>query len=374
MGRDPTKTEVRELEVPDGCNNALCNFWRGVENIHTGYHGTTQFHVSQAAPMRRVQIEGSMQLGQGYSSGGYLSNSNIKGTINAASQQQWFNRNNNMSKWTGGAWSFVHLGCKGAPGNSCGHGAAHSNVGQTPIIAEKPYIIEDNNKYTLVVPGYEKNKSGYKWDGPEKEVSFDHVYVASEHDSASTINNKLKSVDYVVFQPGNYKFSEPIRITKKNQVILGIGMPTLQSTHGNSVIEVGDVTGVRVAGLIMEPGSNTPGETLLKWGTSASHGSESEPGVISDVFARVGGSNNSNSSQHQVKRMIQINSSHVIIDHTWLWRADHDVGGSVKYSRNYVASGLEVNGNNVKAYGLFVEHTLGDMVLWNGEDGEVYFY
>jgi len=41
MGRDPTLTEVRELEVPDGCNNALCNFWRGVENFHTGYHGTT---------------------------------------------------------------------------------------------------------------------------------------------------------------------------------------------------------------------------------------------------------------------------------------------------------------------------------------------
>jgi hypothetical protein len=59
-----------------------------------------------------------------------------------------------------------------------------------------------------------------------------------------------------------------------------------------------------------------------------------EPGVISDVFARVGGSNNSSNTQVQVKRMFQINSSHVIIDHTWLWRADHDVGGSVMNSHN----------------------------------------
>ena len=73
-------------------------------------------------------------------------------------------------------------------------------------------------------------------------------------------------------------------------------MPVLSSTHGNAVIEVGDHVGVRVAGIIMEPGSNTPGETLLKWGTKASSGSSSEPGVISDVFARVGGSNNSNNS------------------------------------------------------------------------------
>lgn len=54
LGRDPTKTEIREIASPDGCGNALCNFWRGVENIHTGKSGTTQWHVSQAAPMRRV--------------------------------------------------------------------------------------------------------------------------------------------------------------------------------------------------------------------------------------------------------------------------------------------------------------------------------
>jgi hypothetical protein len=375
LGRDPTKTEIRELEVPDGCNNALCNFWRSVENIHTGYHGTTQWHVSQAAPMRRVQIEGSIQLGQGYSSGGYLANSNIKGNINAASQQQWFNRNNNMSGWSGGAWSFVHLGCKGAPSNYCGHGAAHSNVDKTPIIAEKPYLIESNNKYSLVVPKYESNKQGYSWNSQnEDEIPFDRVYVANEHDSAATINNKFKQVDYVVLQPGHYNLSEPIKINKDRQVLLGIGMPTLTSTHGNAVVEVGDHVGVRVAGLLIEPGSNTPGETLLKWGTNASSGSEKEPGVLSDVFGRVGGPHHSSSTQVQVKRMVQINSSHVVLDHTWLWRADHDEGGSVYSSRNYVASGLEVNGNHVRGYGVFVEHTLGDMLRWNGEDGEVYFY
>ena len=57
-----------------------------------------------------------------------------------------------------------------------------------------------------------------------------------------------------------------------------------------------------------------------------------------------------------------------------MWRADHDVGGLVYSSHNPVATGIEVNGNFVRAYGLFVEHTLGDMVVWNGEDGEVYFF
>jgi len=72
--------------------------------------------------------------------------------------------------------------------------------------------------------------------------------------------------------------------------------------------------------------------------------------------------------------MMEINNQYVIIDHTWLWRADHDIAGSVKYSRNYVENGLQVNADNVKAFGLFSEHNLGDLVQWNGNNGEVYFY
>jgi hypothetical protein len=37
--------------------------------------------------MRRVQIEGDIQLGQGYASGGYLANTNVIGNLNGASQQ-----------------------------------------------------------------------------------------------------------------------------------------------------------------------------------------------------------------------------------------------------------------------------------------------
>ena len=62
--------------------------------------------------------------------------------------------------------------------------------------------------------------------------------------------------------------------------------------------------------------------------------------AISDVFARVGGRNDSKTSQMSAQRMMEINNKYVIIDHTWLWRADHDIGGLVKSSRNYVENGL----------------------------------
>ena len=72
--------------------------------------------------------------------------------------------------------------------------------------------------------------------------------------------------------------------------------------------------------------------------------------------------------------MMEINNKHVIIDHTWLWRADHDLGGIVYNRKNFVENGLQVNADSVKVYGLFSEQTLGDLVQWNGNYGEVYLY
>ena len=76
----------------------------------------------------------------------------------------------------------------------------------------------------------------------------------------------------------------------------------------------------------------------------------------------------------QSEVMVRIEADHVVTDNAWLWRADHDIAGLVKEGRNYVRTGLEVLGDNVTTYGLAVEHTLGDLVQWKGNDGRCYFY
>jgi len=72
--------------------------------------------------------------------------------------------------------------------------------------------------------------------------------------------------------------------------------------------------------------------------------------------------------------MAIVNTGYVIIDNTWFWRADHDVAGQVIDHRNPVDNGVIINGDHITAYGLAAEHTLADLVHWNGEYGEVYFY
>ena len=91
------------------------------------------------------------------------------------------------------------------------------------------------------------------------------------------------------------------------------------------------------------------------------------PISLHDVFFRVGGAGVGRASVN-----LRINSNDTIIDHTWIWRADH--GAGVGWTTNLSANGLVVNGNNVTAYGLFVEHHQQFQVLWNGNGGRTYFY
>src|SRR3989442_6115487 len=93
-----------------GANNtnctALVNFWRSLSNLtinvttpNFGCYSGEFWAVSQAAPMRRVHINGSTTLmdyctNPAYASGGFIADSEFDGsTVINGSQQQWITRN-----------------------------------------------------------------------------------------------------------------------------------------------------------------------------------------------------------------------------------------------------------------------------------------
>ncbi|MFL6700179.1 MAG: hypothetical protein ACJ8GJ_23655, partial [Vitreoscilla sp.] len=57
----------------------------------------------------------------------------------------------------------------------------------------------------------------------------------------------------------------------------------------------------------------------------------------------------------------------------WAWRADHG-SAATGWTVNTGDTGLLVNGANVLATGLFVEHYQKYQVLWNGENGKTIFF
>jgi hypothetical protein len=85
------------------------------------------------------------------------------------------------------------------------------------------------------------------------------------------------------------------------------------------------------------------------------------------VFFRIGGA-----AAGLATNSLIVNSNNTLIDHIWAWRADHGTG--VGWAVNKADTGLIVNGNNVLAEGLFVEHYQKYNVIWNGQGGRTIFF
>lgn len=359
--------------------NATQNFWRSIENIKiTPSNGKTQWAVSQAAPMRRVHIAGSMDLfdfdpywNAGWASGGYLADSIIDGKIVPASQQQWFSRNSRYSEWTNGVWNMVFVGDSNPPS---GHfpDPPYTVVNTTPIIREKPYLYINNaGQYQVFVPTLQTNTKGATWANgstPGTSIAIDQFYIAKPGTAtAASINAALSQGKHLLFTPGVYHLNQTIQINNPNTVVLGIGLPTLIPDNGVTAMKVADVDGVKIAGLLFDAGPvNSP--TLLQVGPSGSSQSHAvNPISLHDLFFRVGGA-----GVGKADISLEINSNHVIGDHFWIWRGDH--GDGVGWNTNVTKNGLVVNGNDVTIYGLFVEHYHQYQTLWNGNNGRTYFY
>ena len=353
--------------------SVLVNFWRSVENLTVipPADSVMVWGVSQAAPMRRVHIKGNLQLfDKGYASGGFLADSKVDGIITSGPQQQWFTRNTDMDQWIGGNWNMMFVGVNGAPAENWPE-LPYTTISVTPFVREKPFLAFNGTGFDISVPQLKKNSTGPDWGNgikSEKIISIDNFYIAKPGiDNAGSINSALKKGKHLLLTPGRYFLNESLKVTKKGTIVMGIGLATLIPENGNAALEISDVDGVTVCGLTIDAGK-VFSEKLFevgKPGSSKPH--TANPVFLYDIFFRVGGP-----AEGSARTCMTINSRDVVVDHIWLWRADH--GNGVGWDKNRAANGLIVNGDNVTIYGLFNEHFQEYQTLWNGNNGRVYFY
>ncbi len=412
LGKSPKDVELNNVHTPAALSgdNVTCNFWVGIENAtikdvdkNEDFYFWFKWAASQAAPARRMNIErrAFFQWGwEGYASGGYFADSRFQQLAGSYTQQQYYYRNCDFKAGAHGVnWNNVIQGSTGIVSgenyNVEDNGANLSEVtdlksgqgysnwakrGRTTVInetkktREKPFLYfdEDADEYKVFVPGIKYNSKGISWEsglGTGTSVSVEkYFYIAKpEKDNAATINKQIKAGKNILFTPGIYYVEKPIEINKANTILLGIGMATIQPTNSDSAIKIADVGGVEVAGLILDAGNKS--QTLLQAGEEGCNKDHSDnPTVLHDVIYRVGGAGHLG----RVESCQVINSNDVIIDHTWIWRADH--GDNTGWYANTSKNGLVVNGDRVTAYGLFCEHFQEYDILWRGEEGSTYFF
>ena len=364
---------------------ALDNFWRSLSNLTinvaggTGCQAATDFWaVSQAAPLRRVHINGLLSLmdycngAPDYASGGFIADSEFTGkSITNGSQQQWVTRNSDIDGWSNGVWNQVFCGDPGAPAQNFNNGGVYTTLATCPVTEEAPFLYTDSQgNDNVFVPAVQDNSSGPAWaSGTEAgtSVPLSKFFVANPDTSVLAINVALALGKDLILTPGVYDLDQPILVSRPDTVVLGLGMATLVPQRGNAAMVVASNNGVKLSGMIIDAGPvNSP--VLLSVGTPGP-GSASDPDLIQDIFFRIGGAETTSVS---ATVSLLDNASNSIIDNLWAWRADH--GNAVGWTVNKADTGVVVTGNNVTAYGLAVEHYQKNEVIWSGQGGTDVFF
>ena len=394
LGKEPGAVTINgAVNVENQCDAggnciALNNFWRSLSNLTinvaggTGCHANSEFWaVSQAAPMRRVHVNGAFSLMDfctqpSYASGGFIADSQFTGgSIVSGSQQQGLVRNSDLDGWSNGVWNQVFAGTVGAPAQSFGVPGAqpYTTLPTTSVSADAPYLYTDSSgSYRVMVPAVKHNSVGTSWAGGAtagNSQPLANFFVATPQTSVGAINLALLAGKDLLLTPGVYRLDRPIVISRPDTVVLGLGFATLNPQRGTEAMVVQDVTGTRITGIIFDAGPvNSP--VLLQVGTHVGlprRGTATDPTVIQDVFFRIGGA-----GAGKATTSVVVNTAQVVLDDIWAWRADHGTG--VGWTTNTADHGLVVNGANVSAFGLFVEHYQKTEVIWNGQGGSTVFF
>ena len=372
-----------------GSCTALANFWRSLSNLTINFPTpqpggpcakTAEFWAtSQASPVRRVDVNGFTSLedyctSPSFSSGGFIADSQFSGsTVLNGSQQQFVVRNSNLDGWTNAVWNQVFSGDTGAvPAQNFGSGGQFTTLATSPVTEEEPFLRQDSaGNYSVFVPAVQRGSAGTTWGNgptPGTAIPIDRFFIASPSTPVGLITAAVAGGKDLILTPGVYHLSQPIVVTRPDTVVLGLGFPTLVPTNGNVSMLVTGAPGVKLSGMIFDAGPvNSP--ALLQVGLPGGGGRSdpADPTLVQDVFFRVGGA-----TPGQASNSLVVNSSQVILDNIWAWRADH--GNGVGWTDNVGNTGVLVNGDDVTAYGLFVEHYEKAEVIWNGRNGTDIFF
>ena len=392
LGKDPSDVTINgSINVYNQCDNGNCialnNFWRSLSNLTinvtdpagAGCYSGEFWATSQAASMRRVNVLANGKnitlmdycTGPSFASGGYIADSSFDNQVINGSQQQYFVRNSDLQGgWSNGVWNQVFVGTQGAPAEAFAAPNYYTTVDQTPIEQEKPYLyLDDSGALNVFVPSAATNTSGTSWGAgstPGTSLPISRFFVATPSSTVDEINKALRAGLNLLLTPGVYQLPSAIMVMHPDTVVLGLGLATLEPINGNVAMHVAGVPGVKLSDMIFDAGPTRSPMLLDMAGSRRPGGVDpSRPSAVQDVYFRVGGAH-----EGKVTTAFEVDTSNVVLDNIWSWRADHGTG--VGWTQNTAITGLKVEGADVVAYGLFVEHYQGDEIVWNGANGRIF--
>ncbi|EDV19038.1 uncharacterized protein TRIADDRAFT_62513 [Trichoplax adhaerens] len=383
----------------DGSQNSRCyapggldNFWRSLSDLKMNIANdpVLRFAVSQASPIRDINIEGSAgilmcdwntDIGCGYTSGGFIDKMKAS-SIGFGSQQQFYISNSQSNQLIAGAWNILSnnnnvdsiTGAGDVNVQNRWPGYPFTKIDDTTMTRfQKPKLVKDGDQWHV------------QYDYKASPISdFIVVQLNQKEDRTKissydvhNINNQLINKVGMIVMPGIYDLDDTLYIPN-NKIVLGIGLPSFVCPPNTGKCMITESEGIRIAGLVFDSPVASSLDTnsdaiILNIGEEGS-GISTNPVVLQDVYCRI-----AHIKPEQIASSayscVKVNADYTIGENLWLWRADHDAKFiNVLANAAKAPYGLIVHGNNVKMYGLFVEHFLNYQTVWFGKNGQVNFY
>jgi len=199
-------------------------------------------------------------------SGGFIAYPKTGFIING-SQQQFLVRDSSIGGWSNGVWNQVFSGVIGAPPQSFSttpyNPPPYTTLPSSPVTREKPFLqVDSAGSYSVFVPAVQRASVGTKWVAgttPGSSIAIERFFVARPTDSVDSINTALASGKNLLLLPGVYALDQPIKVTRPDSVVLGLGFPTLVPQNGNAAMTVANAKGVDVSGVLFDEQDTGPG-------------------------------------------------------------------------------------------------------------------
>jgi len=360
--------------------------------------------VSQACPIRRARFQ-SLWLAappgvsSQWLSGGFTSELDVKGPMVFASQygqEQWLSRNVQAGQLTASSKShnivFVNSAAKSADRKQQPQ-TYLTSVNATLPTVRKPYLrADDDGRVAMRVPPVEDSALGWSLQAEEAADGSSHSHplardcvagqdqVTNATTSAAELQAMLGRCTVVLLLPAIYSINTTLKVDALSApslvAILGVGIATLRLMVPQPALQIAS-TRLRLSGVMIDvafPGGTTQTNlSVVDWQRATTLPSEApakHPGAsIHDLFVRTWRDPRIANQwvPSAYRSMLRVGQPGLVIDHVWLWMADHDCVGYPAPSS--VAHGLEVVAADVIAYALQVEHQTKELVLWSGEGG-----
>ena len=195
-----------------------------------------------------------------------------------------------------------------------------------------------------------------------RDLPLSSFHIARPDQSAAQLANALARGKNLLLTPGVYDVDRSLVVRRDDTVVLGMGQATLTAVGGAVPLVVRhQAEGVVLAGVTVDAGTGLS-PTLVHIGQGGGASADHRPTparttpttTLNDVYLRVGGPHIGRADVS-----LRIDADDVLIDHAWVWRADHGIegftagasGDTDRWNTNIGRVGLVVNGDRVQRHG-----------------------